>query len=726
MQRVVLVVEAGVQRLRELTHVRAREPARQRLDGGADAAEGRAVERLAEIDLVVASDAEHGVEPAQVRVDGLLIRLQADGLTAVGIGGALEVVLRTQGLLLGGDEALGGLGRSEVLEALEVGPVIQDDSAQQQRLIGVRSVGLPFVDQFQQRGITGRGHRVSLGLVATGEPAALDGDEAPAIAEVGMHLLGEQEEHLLIHLGGRTEHALDMRVAVGLGIAVSQIEGVDDLALVARRDAGLTEERHHAGEAVDVPLHHHRGHGDAGVLGQAITGAQFSGQLGIMGLTPGEQEILGQGDARGRMTTRELGDTVRGEFEVSADDDRAGEGRVEAGTQVRRQGGEPLAGGRQLEHLLRIDIVGAITAVGATRAAGLTAERLLDLGHPGFRHQAEDLPPVAAGVVDVLGDEVGQHRLSAEIVHALGGGRAAFVLDLARKAADHFERGVGLRLDEFGEGAAEHGRRDLREHAEHLARGLAAFPVAGFLLRTEDRDVVAPDTRDLVTLGDLGGLFRRQESRDLLSETLVGDLIQVGAGGQILAGEVTETTGEQDAAGREAAGGILAAELLGATRQAFGDPEAFVGRDDLAEHLAELAEFEIGQVAGAGVGEGEDILEPHAVLRTLGEVVQHLIIDAATEFGRQRGEFGADLRPVAEAEGREEAGVGAGASVGSRRLLHRREDLAEVARISMAEQAFVLLLRLGVERRGLLGGKRHGARERGAEERTEESHDVFM
>jgi hypothetical protein len=44
----------------------------------------------------------------------------------------------------------------------------------------------------------------------------------------------------------------------------------------------------------------------------------------------------------------------------------------------------------------------------------------------------------------------------------------------------------------------------------------------------------------------------------------------------------------------------------------------------------------------------------------------------------------------------------------------------------MSEQTFVLLLRLGVERRGLLGGKRRHARERGAEERTEESHGVFI
>ena len=82
-----------------------------------------------------------------------------------------------------------------------------------------------------------------------------------------MHLLGEQEEYPLIHLGGLTEDALDVRVAVGLGVTVGQIKGVHDLALVARGDAGLTEDLHHAGQGVDVALHHHRGDRDPGVLG---------------------------------------------------------------------------------------------------------------------------------------------------------------------------------------------------------------------------------------------------------------------------------------------------------------------------------------------------------------------------------------------------------------------------------------------------------------------------
>ena len=725
-QRVVLIVEAGVQRLGELAHVRAGETSGQRLDGRTDASEGRAVERLAEVDLAVAPDSHDGVEPAQVRIDGILVRLQADDLTTVGIGRALEVILRLERLLLGRHDASGGLDRGEVLEALEIGPVVEDDGAEEQRLVGVGAVGLPFVDQLQQRCVTGRGHRVGLGLVAAGQPATLHVGAAPAIAEVGMHLLGEQEEYLLIHLGGRTEHAFDMRVPVGFGVAVGQVEGVHDLALVARGDAGLAEERHHAGEAVDITLHHHRRDGDARVLGEAIAGAQFLRELGVVRLTPGEEEILGQSDSGGRVSAGQLGDTIRRELEIGADDDRAGEAGVEAGAQVGRQGREPLAGGRQLQQLFGVDLARAVTVVAAAAgAAGLSAERLLDLRHPGFRHQAEDLPPVAAGRVDVLGDEVRQHRLGAEVVDALRGGRAAFVLQLTREAADDLERGVRLGLHQVGERAAEDGRRDLREHAEHLARGPALVPVADLLLRTEDRHVVAPDARDLVALGDLGGLFRREERRDLLPEALVGDLVEVGADRQILPGEVAETAGQQDASGREAAGGILAAELLGPARQALGDPEAFVGRHDLAEHLAELAEFEVGELAGARVGQGEDVLQSDAILRPFGEVGQDLIVDAAAELGRQRGELRADLRPVAEAEGREEAGVGAGAGVRSGRLLHRREDFGELAGITMAEQAFVLLLRLGVERRGLLGGKRRGAREGGAEERTEESHGVF-
>ena len=146
-----------------------------------------------------------------------------------------------------------------------------------------------------------------------------------------MHPLGQQEEQLLVHLGGRAEHALDVRVPIGLGVAVGQVEGVDHLGLVARGDAGLAEDLHHPGQALDVALHHHGRDRDAGVFGEAIAPAELLRQLGIMGLAPGEQEIFGQGHAGGRVATGEFDDAVGGELEVRAHDDGAGEAGVEAG-----------------------------------------------------------------------------------------------------------------------------------------------------------------------------------------------------------------------------------------------------------------------------------------------------------------------------------------------------------------------------------------------------------
>ena len=112
MQRIVGVVEAVVKCLRQLTHVSGRHFAWQREDGGADMAEGRAVHWATEINLAGTTDAEDGVEPTEVRVDGQLVALQADDLATVGHGGTLEVVLRPQRLFFRRDEALSRLERS--------------------------------------------------------------------------------------------------------------------------------------------------------------------------------------------------------------------------------------------------------------------------------------------------------------------------------------------------------------------------------------------------------------------------------------------------------------------------------------------------------------------------------------------------------------------------------------------------------------------------------------
>ena len=107
--RVVGVVQAAVERLGQLAHVGGRQLARQRQDSGADPAQGGAVHRLAEIDLAGAADAEDGVEPAQIGFDGILIGRQTDDLTAVGVGGALEIVLRPERFFLRKHETSGGL-----------------------------------------------------------------------------------------------------------------------------------------------------------------------------------------------------------------------------------------------------------------------------------------------------------------------------------------------------------------------------------------------------------------------------------------------------------------------------------------------------------------------------------------------------------------------------------------------------------------------------------------
>ena len=129
------------------------------------------------------------------------------------------------------------------------------------------AAGRPLIDHLKHRGITSFHHRVGLRFVAAGKATALEVDSAPAIEEVGVHLLREQEEDLFVHLRGRAENLLNMRIPVSFGITVSQVEGRDDLALVARGDARLTEDVHHERKALDITLHHHRSNRDAGILG---------------------------------------------------------------------------------------------------------------------------------------------------------------------------------------------------------------------------------------------------------------------------------------------------------------------------------------------------------------------------------------------------------------------------------------------------------------------------
>ena len=238
----------------------------------------------------------------------------------------------------------------------------------------------------------------------------------------------------------------------------------------------------------------------------------------------------------------------------------------------------PLARGGEQQHFFRVDLTGAITAVAATTGhAGLAAEGILHLAHPGFGHEREDLLPRLRAGVGTLRDEVGEDGLRTKIVDALRGGGLRLVLDLAGKPADNLEGSFGLGLHQVSKGTAQHGGGDLREHAEHLAGGLTLLPVVDLLLGTKDGHVVVPDARDLVALGELGGLFGGEEGGDLLAKAFVSDLIQLDAIREVSLREITEAAGEQDAARSKPTGGILAAQFLGTTGHPLGDPETFVG-----------------------------------------------------------------------------------------------------------------------------------------------------
>jgi len=165
-----------------------------------------------------------------------------------------------------------------------------------QRAGTVGAAGQPLVDHPQGLGVAGGDHLVGLDIRAARQADLLRLGLAPAVGEVGLHALGDEEEDLLAQLRDRPEDLLEVRLAVGLGVAVGEVEGRHDAVVVARGDAGLAEEAHHAGEAVDVALHHHRSHGDAGLLRQAVLLAELLGELRVVRLGPGGDEVLGEGD----------------------------------------------------------------------------------------------------------------------------------------------------------------------------------------------------------------------------------------------------------------------------------------------------------------------------------------------------------------------------------------------------------------------------------------------
>ena len=215
----------------------------------------------------------------------------------------------------------------------------------------------------------------------------------------------------------------------------------------------------------------------------------------------------------------------------------------------------------------------------------------------------------------------------------------------------------------------------------------------------------------------VGRLLRREERLELGLHSFVLDLRELRGVGQVGLGELLEATGDEHARGPETLDGVAGAELRGALGQPLGQPEGVAGGQHIGQQLPDLADLVIGQLARYGVDQREGVVEPQRDQAAFQQVVQHLVVDAAGEVRRQEAQFGADARPVAEAEGLQEADVDGRAAVVLGGLLERAEDLVEVARELVVQQVLVLAQRLRVERgrrgRGLLGDERGGPGEGG-------------
>ncbi len=729
MQGVALIREARVQRLRQEVHVRLGRLPRQGLDAAPHLLQARAVRALGQVDGVVVTDPDEGVEPDEVRFDRLGIAAVADDLAPIGVGALLEILQGLQRPFLHQGEALGRIHRSQLLQKLEVRPVVQHLTAKDERAGGARVVLGPSVDHRDQGAIGALDHLIGLLLGAAGQRVALELGLAPAVRQVGVHAGGEQEEDLFIHLGGRTEHLLDVRVAVGLGVAVGEVEGRDDLPLVAGRDLGGAEERHHLGQAVDVALHHDRRHRNAGIFGEAIFAPQFLRHQRIMGLRPSGQEIFGQGDAGGRMALGELRDPLRSGFEVGARDDGPREARVQAVPGVGTQRLQPFAHRREAQQFFRLDGVGVVVAAAraATGEGGALGEGRLHFVYPLVRHGGEQGIPRAGRRVGVVGDEGREHGLGAQVFRANGGLGTRIGLDLTLEAGHQPDGHIGLRAEQVAEESIEVGGLHLGQHAGQVAGGLGLVPIVD-LIAVEEGDVLVPHLLDLLALRKLAGLFSGQESGELLAQGLIFDVIEPLALRQVSQRQLLEATRQKHAPRGQTAGRILTPQLGGAAAQPLGQPEGFARGDAVRKEFADLAQLGVVEFAGQRIDQGQDVIELHAALLTLREVGQHLVEDASRQFGRQLAELGADLGPIAEPEAMLETRVGGRGGIDLAGALKGGEDLGQVARELVLKQVLILRLRLRVEGGGRLRGGQGRQGEHGEEESARErgSHGLFV
>ena len=178
-----------------------------------------------------------------------------------------------------------------------------------------------------------------------------------------------------------------------------------------------------------------------------------------------------------------------------------------ASKRARRSGGKAAchlpAGGEQ-QHLFRVDLAGAITATAATTGhTGLATEGILDLAHPGFGHEREDLRPRLRAGVGTLRDEVGEDGLRTQIVDALRGGglREGPVVTSAevdgRRVVEAQQLCPHLAVDRrLGGGASRPARRGGRDELQVLVPALPGDYELRYLLDQRRQLVTAQPLLD--------------------------------------------------------------------------------------------------------------------------------------------------------------------------------------------------------------------------------------
>ena len=436
-QRVLFISESIIHNLRKHADVRLRCLTGQCDKMLADARQGGAVHGFAEIDLTVRAYAEQAIEPAHVGINVVVAGSELGDLLAICGGSAIEVILGLQVFLLVADHAHLVVGRDEFLEVFEVTPLDKQRPSERKRTRAVAVACKPAVDHLQCRAVAIAHEIERLCFIALRHAGFLHVHLAPALAEVLAHARDDEEEQRLIHLVHRAKDFLDVRGAIRLRIAVSEIEGLDDLAVIRWRDAGLTKQSHHARETLDVLLHHDRGDRNARVIGQVELAAQLLRDLRIVRLRPYAEKVLRQRGSGARAAFADLDDALGSLIKVRTRQDEPRHADIDAVSHACAQSGEPFACRR-----LRHQILGQDKALRVVR--GLLREGVLRFAGPNIGHHLDDLRPWLFTRLHQVAEQVCDIGLHGDVLRARDDFAVAVALHLAFERGEQFHRGRGV------------------------------------------------------------------------------------------------------------------------------------------------------------------------------------------------------------------------------------------------------------------------------------------